>query len=329
MCRFTLLLVMFLSSFISLLANAHVSKEIYREYNESVLLISNEEEQIDRKLVTFGTAFAIDKSGYLVTSAHLVQKHSLVKDTKGRVYPILDVAWIDEKLDLAVLKVAGRFKPLPLAGSSSTEIGEEITVLSNPSGLQNTLSVGILSAKREQNGVIRLQHTSPISPGSSGGPIFNEKGHVIGVIQGIFATQNSQNLNFGVPCEYLPSEYLNLNRNQARPSNIAAESQGQIVAPLNQQLHTLQVVKTAELMPKANTSSYKNQEYAGLLSSLDLIISLKPDDAEAYILRGFVKQKMQDYMGAIQDFKTAEYLASEELNRRKNIHLQALEYSFW
>ena len=204
---------------------AKTPKEIYREYSNSIFLISSEEVSAGNKLVEYGTAFSIDKTGYLLTAAHLLENYeknvgeTFIKDQKGNTYPIISVSWINKDYDLAIVKIIGRFTPLPLISQKNVEVGEEITVISNPSGLQNTVSKGLLSAKREKDSISYVQLTSAISPGSSGGPIFNEQGYVMAVVQGILEDKHTQNLNFAVPVDYIPAQYMEMNMQQTNQGN--------------------------------------------------------------------------------------------------------------
>ncbi len=90
-----------------------------------------------------------------------------------------------------------------LADISQIEVGQEIFALGNPRGLEGTISPGIISGMnfREVDGENLIQITAPISGGSSGGPVVNQKGEVIGVASASF--RERQNLNFAVPSSYL------------------------------------------------------------------------------------------------------------------------------
>ena len=92
-------------------------------------------------------------------------------------------------------------KPLPLGNSSDVKIGETVYVAGNPKGLEGTFSNGIISSRRDPYTKERLQMTAPISPGSSGGPVLNSKGEVIGV--SFMTLVGGQNLNFAIPSRYL------------------------------------------------------------------------------------------------------------------------------
>src|SRR6201999_60661 len=89
-----------------------------------------------------------------------------------------------------------------LGDSDKTRPGDSVVAIGNPLGLENTVSNGLISARRKfDEGVEVLQISAPIAPGSSGGPIFNDHGEVIGIATAIL--EEGQNLNFGMPVAYL------------------------------------------------------------------------------------------------------------------------------
>ncbi len=114
----------------------------------------------------------------------------------------MDVLEVDKRKDIALIKIKGFGLPfLKLGRSQDVEIGEAVYSLSNPLGIfQNTLSQGIVSGIRPGDGYKYFQISAPISHGSSGGPIFNSKGDVIGIA--VATLEEGQNLNFAVPIDY-------------------------------------------------------------------------------------------------------------------------------
>lgn len=152
-----------------------------------------------------GTGFVVWNDGRVVTNFHVLA--GAAED--GRVTVVLpdskeahfvEVLAADPDHDLAILRVpqARGIPALKLADSDAVKPGEAVVAIGHPLGLGNTVSNGIVSAVRDLGDGVRLiQVSAPISEGSSGGPIFNDRGEVIGVATA-FATQG-QNLNFGVP----------------------------------------------------------------------------------------------------------------------------------
>ena len=93
---------------------------------------------------------------------------------------------------------------IDLGNSDAVQIGETVYVAGNPLGFEGTFSDGIISARRDSAGKKeRLQMTAPISPGSSGGPVLNRKGEVIGVSTSLYNPLFGQNLNFAVTSKAL------------------------------------------------------------------------------------------------------------------------------
>ena len=90
-----------------------------------------------------------------------------------------------------------------LGNSDLTQVGETVYAVGNPRGLEGTFSDGIISSIRLRDGDKLIQITAPISRGSSGGPVLNQKGEAIGV--SVLSVINGQNLNFAIPSNYLKS----------------------------------------------------------------------------------------------------------------------------
>jgi hypothetical protein len=117
---------------------------------------------------------------------------------------ILGVVAADASRDLVLLQVKGLTAPsLPIGESKNVAIGEEAFVIGNPQGLEGTISQGIVSGLRKVSNMEIIQITAPISPGSSGGPVLDRTGQVIGVAVATF--KGGQNLNFAIPSDYLAS----------------------------------------------------------------------------------------------------------------------------
>ncbi|GEM_PF-1940646 len=152
-----------------------------------------------------GSGFLVDSSGRIVTNFHVVRdaRSMRVKLASGDVYENVTVLATDERRDLAVLQVPGFHLPaLPLGNSNSVHTGAGVVLIGSPLGLENTVSTGIVSGRRqEKEGYALIQVSAPASPGSSGGPVLSRKGLVIGVA--VSQMQAGQNLNFAVPINYV------------------------------------------------------------------------------------------------------------------------------
>ncbi len=155
----------------------------------------------DAKDIVQGTGFIISSDGKIVTNFHVVagKRTILARRLDGSFLVIKGILASDEANDLAILQAEGRNLPFVLLGNSDkAKVGEAICVIESPMLLEGTVSAGIISAVRDLgDGRKLLQITAPISKGSSGSPVFNRKGEVIGVAS--FNLSEVQNLNFAVP----------------------------------------------------------------------------------------------------------------------------------
>jgi S1-C subfamily serine protease len=153
------------------------------------------------KIIRIGSGFFVDAQGHLITNLHVIKgvARAEVKLPKGEVYPLTEMVAADDKADLVKLAVNLPGGPPHYLTVSSTrpEVGEHVVVLGSPLGLEHTVTDGMVSAIRtiKDRGEF-LQISAPISPGSSGGPVVNMKGQVIGIAT--FQVKG-QNINFAVP----------------------------------------------------------------------------------------------------------------------------------
>ena len=161
------------------------------------IVMANNDEPIAR-----GSGFLVSSDGAIVTNYHVIAEGNVavVKFSDGTVLPVDGVLAADKVRDLAIIKIHGRkFQALTLGNSDRIQIGEDVVAIGNPLGLELTVSNGILSGRRtvEKDGGEFLQITAPISHGSSGGPLFNMAGEVVGITS--MYLEGGENLNFAIP----------------------------------------------------------------------------------------------------------------------------------
>src|SRR3984957_12377007 len=152
-----------------------------------------------------GTGFVVRADGWIATNMHVVVGGSRVVVTlrDGRELPVLEVLAASPNHDLALVRVEARGLPvLTLGDSDAMRPGDPVVAIGNPMGLEDTVSNGLVSARRKGEGGLEvLQVSAPIAPGSSGGTLFNDRGEVIGVATAV--VEGGQNLAFGMPVRYL------------------------------------------------------------------------------------------------------------------------------
>ncbi len=154
--------------------------------------------------ISIGTGFFVGDD-VLATNLHLLDgaSHGYYKHVGyKKKFPIAGIAAKDEKRDLVLLAVPeSTGPPLALGDSAKSAVGDVIYAVGNPHGLEGTFSQGIISGIRQVGSHTFLQITAPVSVGSSGSPVINAKGEVIGIVTA--TEETGQNLNFALPASYL------------------------------------------------------------------------------------------------------------------------------
>jgi len=173
--------------------------------------------------VAQGTGFIVSLDGDIATNYHVIQTGNVavVKFPDGTILTVDGVLAADKTRDLAIIRIHGKnFTALSLGNSDRVRVGEEVVAIGNPLSLESTVSNGIVSGIREvqEEGGKFLQITAPISPGSSGGPLFNMAGEVVGITT--MHLKGGENLNFAIPINDAKSLLLT---NSSRLRNLPNE----------------------------------------------------------------------------------------------------------
>ena len=172
-----------------------------KAFRSTVLLVM---EDANGQPLSLGSGFFV-KDDQIATNLHVVEGATrgyaklVSKETK---FNIEGYTAIDEKRDLIILKVTTfGTQAISLGNSDFAQVGETVYAVGNPRGLEGTFSQGIISSIRPVGIDKLIQITAPLSPGSSGGPVLNRRGEVIGV--SVLTIRDGQNLNFAIPSKYL------------------------------------------------------------------------------------------------------------------------------
>ena len=144
---------------------------------------------IDEMSVSSGSGFVIHEYGYVVTNYHVVENASrvVITDSEGKQYSA-DVVGYSAELDLALLYAEGsNIKAATLANSDALKLGETVVAIGCPTGSGTSLSVsnGIVSGLERQTSSLSIgmiQTNAPLNPGNSGGPLFDSRGNVAGIV---------------------------------------------------------------------------------------------------------------------------------------------------
>jgi serine protease Do len=159
---------------------------------------------------SLGTGFVVRKDGWIATNYHVIasaKELSITVPGRGD-FLVRDVLVADPDHDLAIVRIDAEGLPtLPLGDFQAVRPGDALIAIGHPLGFEGTVSNGLVSAVRHINDSLTiLQISAPIAPGSSGGPLIDAQGRVIGVATAMI--RNGQNLNLGIPVTYL-KEALN------------------------------------------------------------------------------------------------------------------------
>ena len=155
----------------------------------------------DGQIAATGSGFVVGKNT-IATNLHVVWgAHSVNANFPGgRSEIVVGIVGFDASHDIATLSANTDGIPaLPLG--DTTSVGETVVAVGSPENLTNSVSTGIVSGIRFLDNTKKIQTTAPISPGSSGGPLLDEDGFVIGVTSSHYS--EGQNLNFAIPSGYL------------------------------------------------------------------------------------------------------------------------------
>jgi serine protease Do len=177
---------------------------------ESVVMI--------RTPIGLGSGFIIHPDGYVVTNDHVVAGERIISVTRFRKdknelvkenYDNVRIVATGGNIDLALLKMEVqakkiKFPSLPLGNSEELKQGERVFAIGSPLGLERSVSEGIVSLRnRIIQSRLHIQTTAEISPGNSGGPLFNYRGQVIGVNNMKVVSTGAEGLGFSIPVRQL------------------------------------------------------------------------------------------------------------------------------
>jgi Flp pilus assembly protein TadD len=272
-----------------------------------------------------GSGFFI-AANRVVTNRHVIEGayKAEIHLSNGNTFPVKGVLAIDGEGDIALLQVdvpSSMVTPLSVMRTSPQE-GEGIVVIGNPFGFEGSVSNGIVSAVRDIPNYGRIiQITAPISPGSSGSPVVNMSGQLIGVAT--LQLTDGQSLNFAVPSERVSqlqagtlTSFSDLVTSSRRNKRAAAEHfYGQGLGFLSHDDWTRALPlfeKAVDTDPDYAEAWYQTSYCNGMLGRHNealrasrQVIRLKPDWPEPYVNMGHAYSRLGQFQDAINSYKQA------------------------
>ena len=267
--------------------------DMIKEAQKSIVLISTFDK--NGNALGQGTGFIINSKGYVVSNLHVFRgaEEAQIK-LNHKIYKVDQFLDKDNKNDLALLKIRNKktdWKPLKISNKLPS-VGEKVIVIGNPLGLESTVSDGIVSAKREIKPFGKvIQITSPISPGSSGSPVLNMRGEVIGVAT--FQMIKGQNLNFAIPISKVKKLISDKSKKLARLDSIDDEE-----------------LKTFDTNFNKGLALFETKDYDNAIKYFKEAIKDTPKNAKAYFYLGVCLKKNHS-IDSIEQLKQAIYLDPE------------------
>ncbi|MAF03065.1 MULTISPECIES: S1C family serine protease [unclassified Herbaspirillum] len=184
-------------------AHALDAETLFQQLSPSIWVVQAMDAQ--GQIFSTGSAVVIGPER-LVTNCHVLARASSFKLRRGNLTLGGKLEFPDPERDLCQVRAEGMKAPaVTIAPARSLRVGQKVFTLGAPRALEETISDGLLSALRLDNeGKLRfLQTSAPISSGSSGGGLFNDKGELIGITTAMIAGATVQNLSFAVPAEWI------------------------------------------------------------------------------------------------------------------------------
>jgi S1-C subfamily serine protease len=152
-----------------------------------------------------GSGVLVSEDGYVLTAAHVIEGVNRISVVFSNGVELdAKLISLNTEYDIALLDVPGsKYKALPIGTGLTTGLGEEVYTIGTPGDLElgQSISKGILSGKRKHEEIVYIQTDVAVSPGNSGGPLLNNKGQIIGIIQRKLIGAGIEGVGFALPIE--------------------------------------------------------------------------------------------------------------------------------
>ncbi|MBQ2027981.1 MAG: trypsin-like peptidase domain-containing protein [Clostridia bacterium] len=171
------------------------------------------------RLIATGSGFVAFDEHYFVTNHHVIEDAAYLKvyddDSDKTSYTLTRLLNVDKDKDIAILDFPDgkNYRSLPIGQTASLKRGQPVVVIGSPQGEKNSVSNGIISNTYMEDGCMVIQFTAAISPGSSGGALFNDQGQVIGLVYA--KHKEGENMNYAVDIEEVEKLYKKIDHTSA------------------------------------------------------------------------------------------------------------------
>lgn len=290
------------------------SQELFKRVSPSVLIV--EALDSEGEVTGSGSGVAIGRDE-VVTNKHVIDAGISIRVRQGKKTWAATITHIDADHDLCKLEVKGlQATPVKLRMSKDLQVGDRAYAIGAPEGLELTLSEGIISGLRDYGKVRLIQTTAAISPGSSGGGLFDTEGKLVGITT--FYLLEGQNLNFALPGEWVltldshpvsAQRGLGVSEYQAflwYASGVMASDKGEYADAVRAYLRSIR-------LESRNAATWYNLgnvygelgQYQEAIEAYEEAIRLSPDQSDAWNNLGFAYANQGQHQKALEAHREA------------------------
>jgi len=300
MKKLSLLLVGIVLTSLSVAQADQTLVDLVKKVKPGVVLIETFDK--DNKPLSQGSGFFVNNKGHIITNHHVIEGaySATIKTSAGKEYLVQGIVAKDIEADIVKLVVNipdANITFLNLSVNEPSE-GEDIVVVGNPLGLESTVSTGIVSAVRDIPAFGKiLQITASISPGSSGSPVINSKGEVIGIATLIVTS--GQNLNFAITSDKI----------------IALKETPQ--TPIFNALTTDS--NDAQLFYQKGLKELWQENWSAALTCFQKATEKNPQEADVWFYLGYCYDNLGRYQDAIETYKQSIRIKPDSAEAHNNL----------
>jgi tetratricopeptide (TPR) repeat protein len=256
-------------------ATAETPAQIFKQVSPSVVVVHVSDDT--GKSIALGSGVVIER-GVVITNCHVAEAGQKLEVSLLKTAYTASVRYADPDRDLCELSVPKLLAPpITFGDSQNLEVGQRVYAVGAPEGLELSLSEGLVSSVRSSAGLHFIQTTASISPGSSGGGLFDDQGRLVGITT--FYVTEGQNLNFALPADWI----------QGLPQRAMQQ------AHANQRKDR----ERTDWVMKAMTF-LKNEDGGGLLRLARQWVAAEPDAAEPWSYLGFAYGAVGQYKNSLE-----------------------------
>ncbi len=305
-------------------AQAKTASEIYEQVAKSTVVVGNLDAQGKQKSMGSGVVMP---DGDVVTNCHVVKDANRLTVRVGKTERPATLRYSDWDRDVCSLSTTGLNAPSATVGSSKTlKVGAKVYAIGAPKGLELTLSDGIVSSLRELDHGQYIQTTAAISPGSSGGGLYDENGALVGLTTFYYA--EGQSLNFAVPIDWVKDlAKRNIKTQQTAQTtaywltkSIELENRKDWLGVLE---HCLRWTKA---QPNSDQAWYNlgisysdTKQHPQAINAYQQALRINPEYAKAWANLGITYSDTQQYLQAIDAYQQALRIKPELVNAWGNL----------